>query len=98
MQKRLRRQRLLKRKRRLSAVKMSSVKKFQAQVPNSNIVETNKIYNAARYDTAGHREAIKTNGGDFCEVDIMGGFGGSLKNIAIGCASGHEGKVQFHHR
>ncbi len=26
----------------------------------------------------------------------MGGFGGSLKNIAIGCASGHKGKVQVH--
>jgi hypothetical protein len=27
---------------------------------------------------------------------IMGGFGGSLKNIAIGCASGHVGKRQIH--
>ncbi len=26
----------------------------------------------------------------------MGGFGGSLKNIAIGCASGQVGKVQVH--
>ena len=26
----------------------------------------------------------------------MGGFGGSLKNIAIGCASGKKGKVQLH--
>lgn len=26
----------------------------------------------------------------------MGGFGGSLKNIAIGCASGKEGKLQVH--
>lgn len=26
----------------------------------------------------------------------MGGFGGSLKNIAIGCASGHRGKAQVH--
>ena len=26
----------------------------------------------------------------------MGGFGGSLKNIAIGCASGHVGKAQVH--
>jgi len=26
----------------------------------------------------------------------MGGFGGSLKNIAIGCASGHLGKAQVH--
>uniref|UniRef100_UPI00261178FB DUF362 domain-containing protein n=1 Tax=uncultured Desulfovibrio sp. TaxID=167968 RepID=UPI00261178FB len=27
---------------------------------------------------------------------IMGGFGGSLKNIAIGCASGETGKEQLH--
>ena len=26
----------------------------------------------------------------------MGGYGGSLKNIAIGCASGAEGKLQVH--
>ena len=26
----------------------------------------------------------------------MGGFGGSLKNIAIGMASGHVGKIQVH--
>lgn len=27
---------------------------------------------------------------------VMGGFGGSLKNIAIGCASGAKGKEQLH--
>ena len=27
----------------------------------------------------------------------MGGFGGSLKNISIGCASGRLGKLQIHH-
>jgi uncharacterized Fe-S center protein len=27
---------------------------------------------------------------------IMGGFGGSLKNISIGCASGQTGKAQLH--
>ncbi len=27
---------------------------------------------------------------------VMGGFGGSLKNIAIGCASGAKGKEQIH--
>ena len=114
------------------------VQKFQAQVPNSNIIETNTLYDGARYETAGHRETLKTNGWDFCKVDIMdefgsvnlpvrggkhlqevamgktlvdydsivvlthfkghamGGFGGSLKNIAIGMASGHVGKVQVH--
>ena len=115
------------------------VRAFQAQVPNSNIIETNTLYNAARYTTEGHRDTIRTNGWDFCDVDIMdddgstftlpvnggfhlnevamgghlanydsvvvlthfkghamGGFGGSLKNIAIGMASGHVGKVQVH--
>ena len=112
---------------------------FQAQVPNSNIIETNTLYVGKRYTTEDHRETIKTNGWDFCPVDIMdedegyvnfpvrggfhlkevamgghlvnydsiivlthfkghamGGFGGSLKNIAIGMASGHVGKVQVH--
>ena len=114
------------------------VKTFQAQIPNSNIIETNTLYGGARYETPGHRETLTTNGWDFCKVDIMdenggvdlpvnggfhlnavnmgktlvdydsiivlthfkghamGGFGGSLKNIAIGMASGHVGKVQVH--
>ena len=114
------------------------VRAFQAQVPNSNIIETNTLYNGARYTTAGHLETLRTNGWDFCPVDIMdedggvnlpvrggfhlqevtmgkslvdydsvvvlthfkghamGGFGGSLKNIAIGMASGQVGKVQVH--
>ena len=114
------------------------VQKFQAQVPNSNIVECNTLYNGARYTTEGHRKTIAQNGWNFCEVDIMdefggvdlptnggkhlkfvtmgknitnydsmivlthfkghsmGGFGGSLKNIAIGCASGQVGKAQVH--
>ena len=115
------------------------VKAFQAQVPNSNIIETNTLYVGKRYTTEDHLATIRTNGWDFCDVDIMdadegyvnfpvrngfhlkevamgghlanydsvivlthfkghamGGFGGSLKNIAIGMASGHVGKVQVH--
>ncbi len=115
------------------------VKTFQAQVPNSAIVECNTLYHGDRFDTKGHRETLKVNGWTFCEVDIMdeddktvalpvrngihlkkvdmgahlvnydslivlthfkghamGGFGGSMKNIAIGCASGHLGKAQVH--
>ena len=114
------------------------VKAFQAQVPNSNIIETNTLYDGARYTTAGHKETLATNGWNFCPVDIMdefgsvnlpvrdgfhlkeiamgghlvdydsiivlthfkghamGGYGGSLKNIAIGMASGQLGKVQVH--
>lgn len=114
------------------------VKAFQAQVPNSNIVETNTLYPGDRYTTAQHRETIEVNGWTFCPVDIMdeegtvnlpvrgghhfkevsmgghivnydsmivlthfkghamGGFGGSMKNIAIGCADGRIGKAEVH--
>lgn len=114
------------------------VKALQATIPNSNIVETNTLYQGDRYTTEGHREAIKVNGWTFCPVDIMdedgtvmlpvrggkhfkevsmgknivnydsmlvlthfkghamGGFGGSMKNIAIGCADGRIGKAQVH--
>jgi uncharacterized Fe-S center protein len=116
------------------------------------------LYPSPRQKTETHREVLKTNGFDFCPVDIMdadgvamlpikgmreffdaqprpsgkpmpytpgahlyeiavgknllnydsllvythfkghtmGGFGGSLKNIAIGCASGQVGKRQIH--
>ena len=114
------------------------VKEFQAQVPNSTIIETNTMYGGARFTTKGHRKTLETNGWTFNKVDIidengdvnlpvrggkyltevsmgknlinydslivlthfkghaMGGFGGSLKNIAIGCASGQHGKRQVH--
>ena len=114
------------------------VKPFQAQIPNSAIIETNTLYSGPRSTTERHRKVLKTNGWTFCDVDIldedgdinfpvskgfhlkevamgshlsnydslvvlthfkghsMGGFGGSLKNIAIGCASGELGKAQVH--
>lgn len=114
------------------------VRAFQAQVPDSTIVETNTLYQGGRDTTAKHRETLKVNGWTFCPVDIMdehgdvnlpvadgfhlkevamgkgitdydsmivlthfkghamGGFGGSMKNIAIGCASGQVGKRQVH--
>ena len=115
------------------------VQAFQAQVPDSAIVECNTLYEGDRYTDEGHRETLKVNGWTFCPVDIMdegdktvnfpvkngfhlkevamgahladydslivlthfkghamGGFGGSMKNIAIGCASGHLGKAQVH--
>ena len=114
------------------------VKEFQAQVPNSTIVETNTLYKGDRYTTEDHREALKVNGWTFSPVDIMdeegetaipvkggkhlkelhvgkhmlnydsmivlthfkghamGGYGGSLKNIAIGCAGGQIGKKEVH--
>ena len=114
------------------------VKAFQAQVPDSTIVETNTLYEGGRHTTEKHRETLKVNGWTFSPVDIMdehgdvnlpvedgfhlkevamgkgitdydsmivlthfkghamGGFGGSMKNIAIGCASGQVGKRQVH--
>ena len=114
------------------------VQAFQAQIPNSTIIEANVAYGGARSSTSGHRNTLQTNGWTFSEVDIidadgdvnfpvnggfhlkevamgknlanydslivlthfkghaMGGFGGSLKNIAIGCASGKVGKRQVH--
>lgn len=114
------------------------VKALQAQIPSSNIVETNTLYHGDRFTTEGHRETLKVNGWDFCPVDIMdedgtvmlpvrggkhftemsmgknivnydsmlvlthfkghamGGFGGSMKNIAIGCADGRIGKSMVH--
>ncbi|MBO4780726.1 MAG: DUF362 domain-containing protein, partial [Selenomonadaceae bacterium] len=115
------------------------VQEFQAQVPNSAIVECNTLYHGDRYTTEDHRDTLKVNGWTFCPVDIMdendttvnfpvrngfhlkevamgahladydslivlthfkghtmGGFGGSMKNIAIGNASGHLGKAQVH--
>ena len=114
------------------------VQKFQAQIPNSTIIEANTAYGGARANTESHRKTLQTNGWTFSPVDIidadgdtnfpvnggfhlkevavgahlanydslvvlthfkghaMGGFGGSLKNIAIGCASGKVGKLQVH--
>lgn len=130
---------------------------LQQRIPNSTIVECNVLYDSPRNNTEGHRTVLKTNGWDFCPVDIMdadgdlvlpingmtdllkqyppsqtgspffegehlteiavgkhftnydsmlvythfkghlmGGFGGSLKNISIGCASGKIGKQQIH--
>jgi len=134
------------------------IRGLQAGIPHSTIVECNVLYPSPRQKTETHRETLKTNGFDFCPVDIMdaegdvalpikgmrefldgfnpfaqgkppftpgvhlteikvgktlptydslfvythfkghtmGGFGGSLKNIAIGCASGQGGKRQIH--
>ena len=69
------------------------VKALQETIPDSNIVETNTLYEGDRYTTEGHRETIKVNGWTFCPVDIMdeegsvnlpvnGGF--HLKEVAMG--------------
>lgn len=116
------------------------VKALQKTIPQSNLVETNTYYKGGRYTTEEHLKTIKTNGWDFCKVDIMdadgavmlpikggrhfkemsvgknlldydsmvvlthfkghamGGFGGSLKNISIGCADGRIGKKMMHEK
>ena len=135
----------------LNLIPIALIKGLQAEIPDSTIVECNVLYPGPRHETASHREVIKTNGFDFCPVDIMdeegnvslpvpgmkeflakgqgyvpgdhltevavgdhllrydsllvythfkghamGGFGGSLKNIGIGIASGRVGKKQVH--
>lgn len=117
---------------------LEMIKALQPHIPDSSLVETNVYYSSPRQTTAGHRETIKTNGLDFCKVDIMdefgtvmlpvkggrhfkemsmgrsitdydsmvvythfkghtmGGYGGSLKNIGIGCADGKIGKAMIH--
>ncbi|MBR0061182.1 MAG: DUF362 domain-containing protein, partial [Selenomonadaceae bacterium] len=47
------------------------VQAFQAQVPNSAIVECNTLYHGDRYNTKGHLETLKVNGWTFCPVDIL---------------------------
>ena len=114
------------------------VKALQAIIPNSNLVETNTLYEGGRDTTGKHRDTLVINGWTFCLVDIMdeygtvmlpvkggkhfkemsmgknivnydsmvvlthfkghtmGGFGGSIKNIAIGNADGKIGKAMVH--
>ena len=47
------------------------VQKFQAQIPNSAIIEANVAYGGARSNTASHRQTLETNGWTFCDVDII---------------------------
>lgn len=47
------------------------VRAFQAQIPDSSIVETNTLYQGDRYTTESHRETLRVNGWTFCPVDIM---------------------------
>ncbi|MBQ3452024.1 MAG: DUF362 domain-containing protein, partial [Selenomonadaceae bacterium] len=69
------------------------VQAFQAQVPNSAIVECNTLYEGDRDTTEKHRETLKVNGWTFCPVDIMDEDGDiefpvenglHLKSVAMG--------------
>ena len=60
------------------------VKAFQAQVPDSTIVETNTLYQGGRDTTAKHRETLKVNGWTFCPVDIMDEHGDVSLPVADG--------------
>jgi hypothetical protein len=114
------------------------IQPFQAQIPDSTLIETNTLYAGPRSTTKHHLKVLKTNGWTFSPVDIlddegdvifpvskgfhlsevamgshlvnydslvilshfkghaMAGYGGALKNIAIGCASAKKGKRQIH--
>lgn len=111
---------------------------LQQGIPDSVLAETCTLYVGGRDTPEKHRETLKINGWDFCEVDIMdeagtvmlpvtggkhftemsmgrsitnynsmvvlthfkghqmGGFGGSMKNIAIGNPDGKIGKAMVH--
>ena len=69
------------------------VKAFQAQIPDSAIVETNTMYGGDRFTTEGHRETLAVNGWTFCPVDILDEEGDAnlpvrggkwLKEVAMG--------------
>jgi len=47
------------------------IKGLQPHIPKSNFVECNVLYPSPRQTTKGHLETLKTNGFDFCPVDIM---------------------------
>ena len=77
---------------------------IETRLPEAAIIETNTYYEGSRYTTEAHRKTLEINGWTFCPVDItthfkghvMGGFGGSNKNIGIGCADGRIGKKEIH--
>ncbi|WP_066244666.1 DUF362 domain-containing protein [Anaerosporomusa subterranea] len=47
------------------------IKSLQRKIPHSAIVECNVMYKSPRRETKTHRETIKSNGFDFCPVDIL---------------------------
>ena len=47
------------------------VQAFQAQIPNSTIIEANVAYGGPRSTTPQHRETLAVNGWTFCPVDII---------------------------
>ena len=57
------------------------IRGLQAKIPNSSIVECNVLYPSPRQRTETHRETIKTNGFDFCPVDIMDADGYAMLPI-----------------
>lgn len=54
------------------------IKNLQAKIPNSAIVETNVRYKSPRRETKTHLETIKTNGFNFCPVDILDADGDTM--------------------
>ena len=79
-----------------------------SRLPEAVIVETNTYYEGSRYTTEAHRWFDEMHvGKNLLNYDsllvlthfkghTMGGFGGSNKNIGIGCADGRIGKMEIH--
>ena len=62
---------------------------LETDLPDATIVETNSYYAGDRDTTEKHRATLEVN-------HTKGGFGGSAKNIGIGCADGKIGKKEIH--
>ena len=60
------------------------VKAFQAQIPDSNIVETNTLYPGDRDTTEKHRRTLEVNGWNFCPVDILDEKGNVMMPVRNG--------------
>ena len=79
---------------------------FEKRLPDATIIETNTYYEGDRYTTEQHIKEMSV-GKSMLDYDSMlalthfkghvqGGFGGSNKNIGIGCADGRIGKAMIH--
>lgn len=60
------------------------VKALQEGIPNSTLVEANTLYKGGRDTTEKHRETLKINGWDFCEVDILDAGGAVMLPLTGG--------------
>ena len=72
---------------------------FQNEIQDGAIVETNTYYDGDRFTTEQHSHMKNYDSLlalTHFKGHVQGGFGGSNKNIGIGCADGRVGKAQIH--